>query len=77
MRLKDVEDPFIQLEQIDMLQRFGISYHFEEEIKYVLKGIYSVNDFGGENWDDNLYITALKFRLLREHRYSIPQGTNS
>ena len=76
MRLKNVEDPLVQLEHIDMLQRFGISYHFEEEIKYVLNGIYSVNDSGSENWDDNLYITALKFRLFREHRYSITQGTD-
>ncbi|CAN4078283.1 unnamed protein product [Withania somnifera] len=54
-----------QLELIDILQRLGIYYHFEEEIDGVLKQIYLKN---GE-----LYGTALEFRLLRQQGYHAPQ----
>lgn len=67
-------DPLAKLEQIDMLQRLGLSYHFEDEINNLLKGIHS-SDFGKDTWKDNLHATSLKFRLLRQHEYWVPQGT--
>ena len=69
--LLNVMDPLAQLEHIDVLQRLGLSYLFEQEIYKIL------NNFDKDIavWNDNLYATALKFRLLREHQYQVPQGT--
>ena len=76
MVLHKVGDPLEQLELIDVLQRLGLSYHFEAELKRILEALYS-NDHGGDidTWKTkNLYATALKFRLLRQHGYSVSQG---
>nr|QNV48477.1 linalool synthase [Ficus carica] len=63
-----------QLQQIDMLQRLGLSYQFEDEIKHILKSVSCCLDSDGSDvWKDNLYATVLKFRLLRQHRFYIPQ----
>ncbi|KAH0698239.1 hypothetical protein KY290_016047 [Solanum tuberosum] len=61
-----------QLELIDILQRLGIYYHFEEEIHTVLKQIY-VNYNKRDHHNEELYATALEFRLLRQHGYHVPQ----
>ncbi|KAH0699852.1 hypothetical protein KY284_014067 [Solanum tuberosum] len=61
-----------QLELIDILQRLGIYYHFEEEIDTVLKQIY-VNYNKRDHHNEELYATALEFRLLRQHGYHVPQ----
>ncbi|XP_058207566.1 (-)-alpha-terpineol synthase-like isoform X2 [Rhododendron vialii] len=70
--LDKVADPFVGLDMIDDLQRLGVFYHFEEDIKRVLENISnnSSNDWNGED----LHGTALKFRLMRQHGYNIPQG---
>ncbi|XP_030935776.1 myrcene synthase, chloroplastic-like [Quercus lobata] len=76
MMLHKVVDPIEQLELIDILQRLGISYHFEEEIKKILEGLYNNIDNGSDTdtWKTkNLYATALKFRLLRQHGYIVSQ----
>nr|WBW04437.1 terpene synthase [Ficus microcarpa] len=65
-RLKD--DPLAQLEHIDILQRLGLSYHFEEEIKSMLEEICK-----NKSKRNSLYFTALEFRLLRQHGYWVPQ----
>uniref|UniRef100_A0A2C9UWS1 Uncharacterized protein n=1 Tax=Manihot esculenta TaxID=3983 RepID=A0A2C9UWS1_MANES len=67
--LKQAVDPLDQLQLIDTLQRLGLAYHFEDEIKSILMSIYSHNNARRED----LYATALEFRLLREHGYKIPQ----
>ncbi|KAI8562099.1 hypothetical protein RHMOL_Rhmol03G0008300 [Rhododendron molle] len=68
--LKEVADPFDGLEIIDDLQRLGVFYHFEDEIKRVLESIYNSKRDGNE---DGLHATSLKFRLLRQHGYNVPQ----
>ena len=74
MMLHKVVDPLEQLELIDILQRLGLSNHFEGEMKRILEGLYN-NDQSGDTWrKDNLYATTLKFRLLRQHGYNISQG---
>ena len=74
MMLHKVVDPLEQLELIDILQRLGLSNHFEGEMKRILEGLYN-NDQGGDTWrKENLYATTLKFRLLRQHGYNISQG---
>ena len=72
---KKVKNPLTQLEQIDTLKRLGVPYHFEDEIKRVLKVIYS-NHSCNDAWKQNdLYATALEFKLLRQYGYRVPSGT--
>ncbi|KAL0365206.1 UNVERIFIED_CONTAM: (-)-alpha-terpineol synthase [Sesamum angustifolium] len=63
---------------IDDLQRLGISYHFEDEINQMLGCLYEQKYAGGKNNSEGkervLYTTALAFRLLRHHGFSVPQG---
>ena len=74
MMLHKVVDPLEQIELIDILQRLGLSHHFEGEMKRILEGLYN-NDQSGDTWrKENLYATTLKFRLLRQHGYNISQG---
>ena len=71
-----IDDPLKQLELIDILQRLGISYHFENEIKDVLKRTYEKR-YEGDDWKkNNLYATSLEFRLLRQHGFKVSQGIN-
>ncbi|KAB2086721.1 hypothetical protein ES319_A04G053400v1 [Gossypium barbadense] len=73
MMLGDVVDPLEKLQLIDTLQRLGLSYHFEAEINKTLKNI-STNHISTAAWKkDNLYATALEFRLLRQHGYKVDQ----
>ena len=75
MMLHKVMDPLEQLELIDILQRLGLFYHFEEEIKRIIECLYNMNDHGGDTWKtDNSYAKALKFRLLRQYGYVVSQG---
>ncbi|KAG6737122.1 hypothetical protein POTOM_059885 [Populus tomentosa] len=57
-----------QLDLIDAIQRLGVAYHFETEIEEALQHIYN-NRIDME--DDDLYNTALGFRLLRQHGYNV------
>ena len=77
MLKKAKNDPLSQLEQIDVLQRLGLAYHFENEVKSILKEIYDNNSSSGTWEKNNLYATALEFRLLRQHEYWVTQGTIS
>ncbi|XP_059661033.1 alpha-farnesene synthase-like [Cornus florida] len=65
-------DQVAKLELIDRIEKLGLSYLFEKEIKEALDTIASMknNSCGVE---DNLYATALCFRLLRQHGYSVSQ----
>ncbi|XP_022928103.1 terpene synthase 10-like [Cucurbita moschata] len=68
-----IDDPLKQLELIDTLQRLGISYHFENEIKDVLKRTYEKR-YEGDDWKkNNMYATSLEFRLLRQHGFKVSQ----
>ncbi|KAK6161726.1 hypothetical protein DH2020_005107 [Rehmannia glutinosa] len=51
---------------IDTVERLGLAYHFETEIEEKLEQIYNFHD-EDENYD--LFTTALRFRLLRQHRF--------
>nr|QPL17964.1 terpene synthase [Lathyrus odoratus] len=68
MMFKKMENEVDQLEFIDVLQRLGVDYHFTNEIRNMLDNIYSTET---SNLKNNLYATALKFRLLRQHGYDI------
>ncbi|PPD82479.1 hypothetical protein GOBAR_DD20590 [Gossypium barbadense] len=73
MMLGKVVDPLEKLELIDTLQRLGLSYHFDAEINKTLKNI-STDRINSVAWKkDNLYATALEFRLLRQNGYKVDQ----
>ncbi|KAL1080666.1 hypothetical protein V6Z11_D09G008600, partial [Gossypium hirsutum] len=73
MMFDNVVDPLEKLELIDALQRLGLSYYFEDEIRKTLKNI-SNNLSSNVAWKkDNLYATSLEFRLLRKHGYEVNQ----
>ncbi|KAK4435853.1 Gamma-cadinene synthase [Sesamum alatum] len=58
---------------IDKLERLGLAYHFETDIEEKLQEIYiNVNaNSGNEDDDYDLFTTALRFRLLRQHRFHV------
>ncbi|MBA0785551.1 hypothetical protein Gotri_027799 [Gossypium trilobum] len=73
MMLGNVVDPLEKLELIDTLQRLGLSYHFDAEINKTLKNI-STDRINTVAWKkDNVYATALEFRLLRQNGYKVDQ----
>lgn len=77
--LNETEGLLEQLELVDILQRLGVSYHFDREIKKILTNVHvknvraHKNGVGRKRWED-LYATALEFRLLRQHGFNITQG---
>ncbi|KAK2970287.1 hypothetical protein RJ640_025122, partial [Escallonia rubra] len=72
--LDQVEEPLNKFQLIDTLQRLGISYHFEVEIKRTLERIHS-NTNKSNRWNKEavLYVIALEFRLYRQHGFDVPQ----
>ncbi|XP_054817776.1 myrcene synthase, chloroplastic-like [Prosopis cineraria] len=66
-------NPVDQLELIDTIQRLGVDRHFGLEISNIIESIYNNKDtLKGKN--NNLYVTALEFRLLRQHGYIVSSG---
>ncbi|KAK6145713.1 hypothetical protein DH2020_022533 [Rehmannia glutinosa] len=68
---QEILNPVQQLELIDDLERLCISYHFEDKINQILNRIYD-EDYC-KNYQSDLYSTALGFRLLRQHGFSVSQ----
>ncbi|XP_042518571.1 (3S,6E)-nerolidol synthase 1-like [Macadamia integrifolia] len=68
-----LEDPLESMIMIDALQRLGIDYHFEHDIKTLLdKHSGSLSLASSPFRDQNLHDVALHFRLLRQAGYWIP-----
>ena len=75
MLTSPVEKPSQKLNLIDALQRLGVSYHFENEIEETLQQLHmTLHDSDDQENDDDLYIVALQFRLLRQQGYNISSG---
>ncbi|KAF5472879.1 hypothetical protein F2P56_009547 [Juglans regia] len=68
-------DSLAKLELIDSLEKLGLAIHFEVEIKEALATIaISIKQKNGNlNGEDDLYATALCFKLLRQHGYDVSQ----
>jgi (-)-germacrene D synthase len=62
-----------KLELVDTLQRIGVAYHYEQEIDELLRQVYNDVDKDG-GYDDDLYVTSLRFYLLRKHGYNVSSG---
>ncbi|XP_039115101.1 (-)-germacrene D synthase-like [Dioscorea cayenensis subsp. rotundata] len=71
--IKDARGSMIEeMQLIDALQRLGVAYHFEQEINEVLCSINNNSSSHHPYSDDDLHFVALRFRLLRQHRYYVP-----
>nr|QWQ79602.1 TPS44 [Juglans sigillata] len=70
-----VVDPIKQLELIDIFQRLGVSYHFEDEIRRILEKKHNTHHSGDVCKKQSLYATTVEFRPLRQHGYDVPQET--
>ncbi|XP_017245789.2 terpene synthase 10 [Daucus carota subsp. sativus] len=67
---KEDTDNLRKLELVDSVQRLGVGYHFKNEINRILEAVYNNEKWYGK---DNLHATSLKFRLLRQHYFKVPQ----
>ncbi|XP_022927129.1 uncharacterized protein LOC111434068 [Cucurbita moschata] len=65
-------DSLESLNMIDAIQRLGIDHCFKQEIKAILQTQYTMET---HNFDAKcgLHQVALRFRLLRQHGYFVPQ----
>ena len=68
---KEDTDNLKKLELVDSVQRLGVGYHFKNEITRILEAVNNNDKWDGK---DNLHATSLKFRLLRQHYFKVPQG---
>ncbi|KAM5584139.1 hypothetical protein ABKV19_003820 [Rosa sericea] len=68
MLMDPLKNPSEQLDLVDDIQRLGVSYHFENEIDGILKQIHHNYSYASE---DDLYTTALRFRILRQQGYNV------
>lgn len=64
-----------RLKLVDVLQRLGLGYHFEEEIKDVLGSM--PIERANLMFQDDIHSMSLLFRLLREHGFPVSQGNDS
>ncbi|CAL1386258.1 unnamed protein product [Linum trigynum] len=68
------DGPFRNVELINLLERLGVSYHFEAQIEDQLRLIFeqSLSDVTERDDGDGLYSVSLAFRVLRQHGYRVP-----
>ena len=72
MLLAAADEPQQQLNSIDDIQRSGVAYHFEREIDAALHHMNATfHEFIAIKNGDDLHITALCFRLLRQNGYNV------
>ncbi|KAL8091731.1 beta-bisabolene synthase-like [Apium graveolens] len=63
-------DVLAKLELLDSVQRLGLNYQFQKDIKQAIDVIYSADE---TLLGDDLHFTALWFRILREHGFAVSQ----
>jgi len=59
---------------IDTIQRLGVAYHFKNEIKTSIQNIFDESKQSKNEDDDDLYVVALRFRLVRQQRHYMSSG---
>ncbi|KAJ0044676.1 hypothetical protein Pint_04331 [Pistacia integerrima] len=72
MLMDDANKSLQKLDLVNVIQRLGVSYHFESEVNEILEDVYEAHNESNSGDDtDDLYSISLKFRLLRQHGYKI------
>lgn len=71
MLVASADEPSHVLNLVDLIQRLGVSYHFENEITEALQQSF-MDDSG--TYDDELHNVALRFRLLRQQGFNVSCG---
>ncbi|CAN6292773.1 unnamed protein product [Urochloa humidicola] len=74
MLINKGESSSCKVKLIDTMQRLGISYHFDEEIRSILSSISMEAANVRHVDDDDVASMALKFRVLRENGFSSDPG---
>ncbi|KAI7734167.1 hypothetical protein M8C21_004646, partial [Ambrosia artemisiifolia] len=69
--LMTASNPTMTMRLVDMIQRLGLGYSFEEEIKVILATLPNGQP------DDDLYTVALRFRILRQNDLHPNPGISS
>lgn len=69
--LKEENDASDSLEIIDTFQRLGLGYLFEDEFNNVIE-----KSILNQRKEDDMHYTALRFWILRQLSYMIPQGAH-
>lgn len=73
--LGEVDSLLLKLEMIDSIIKLGLESYFEKEIKEGLdKMALSINP-NISIFEDDLYATALRYRLLRQQGHLVSQGS--
>ncbi|KAJ8436255.1 hypothetical protein Cgig2_023430 [Carnegiea gigantea] len=67
--LTTMENPKDKLGFIDAIERLGVAYHLEEEIRIILQEFHDNYNQKNDLYDDDLYYVSLRFRLLRQHSF--------
>ncbi|XP_047978988.1 exo-alpha-bergamotene synthase-like [Salvia hispanica] len=67
--IHQTEQELDQLHLIDNVTRLGVSGHFKDQIAKMLDKMYEAQEW----LEEDLHFTSLKFRLLRQHGYHVPQ----
>ncbi|KAL4353892.1 hypothetical protein GQ457_06G022470 [Hibiscus cannabinus] len=68
------DNPSQKLDLIDAVQRLGVAYHFDKDIEDALQIIH-LHHCNHTQINDDLYTTAVRFRLLREHGFHVDSET--
>ncbi|XP_028550849.1 terpene synthase 10-like [Dendrobium catenatum] len=63
-----------QLELFDSLQKLGVAYQFEEEIKYLLNLMKYSEEKLRMEFTEDVHVMALYFRLSREHGFEVSKA---
>ncbi|KAK6919414.1 Terpene synthase, metal-binding domain [Dillenia turbinata] len=66
-------EPLERLELIDEVQRLGLRYKFETEIKNAVQDVVNQTNDQDAMLHHDIHSTALRFRILRQHGYHVPQ----
>lgn len=75
--VEEAVDLLAKLKLVDSVIKLGLGSYFEEEIKQSLDFIAASIKNKSLNVEENLYVTALRFKLLRLHGYEVSQGENT
>ncbi|CAI0459153.1 unnamed protein product [Linum tenue] len=66
------DGPFRNVELINLLERLGVSYHFQAQIEDQLRLIFQQSLSDVTERRNDLYSVSLVFRVLRQHGYRVP-----